>query len=207
MAKIHKIALLLAITASIGFYIGLSTQPILQEQLPWYISRSSAIVAYLLCFAVIAWGFGMTTGLSYKITNPVKAWTIHKYMGIALGVIVAVHALSLLFDKFINFGILDILIPFSSDYKPVFLSLGIIGFYFLMATIFASVFLRVKSPKFWRASHYFTYPLFALGLFHGLFIGTDSKTPAMQAVYWITGAIFTGIVFYRIFYAGKQVKA
>ena len=85
---------------------------------PWYLSRAAAIVAYILMFVMIVLGEGLTTGFAYKVINPVKAWVIHKYIGIALGLAVLFHILSLLFDTFINFSAPDLFIPFVSSYHP-----------------------------------------------------------------------------------------
>lgn len=164
---------------------------------PWYISRASAIASYLIMFFVIVWGAGMTTGFAYKITNPVKAWSVHQYMSIALGFTILTHVFSLLFDEFINFGIKDLLVPFASDFKPAYLSLGIISFYILLMVILSSLVLRIKTPKFWRALHYLVYPMFIFSLVHGLETGTDSSALLMRYVYWATGAIFAGVIFYR----------
>ena len=169
--------------------------------LPWYISRASALAAYLLMFAIIVWGMGLTTGFTYKITNPVKAWGIHKYMSISFGVLVLVHIISLLFDKYVSFGIGDILLPFVGNYKEPYLAFGVIGFYLLVIIIFSSLLVRIKYQAFWRVAHYLVYPLFVVSLIHGLFIGTDTQAVAVQTMYWITGIIFVFILFYRfVFY-------
>ena len=167
------------------------------SSVPWYISRAAAIVAYLLMFFIIVWGAGMTTGYTYKLTNPVNAWGIHKYMSISLGVAILVHMISLLLDKFVNFKISDILIPYHSSYRPFYLSLGIISFYILSAVILTSLLIRIKTPKFWRGVHYLVYPLFVISLIHGVKMGTDSSTLSMQIVYWATGVIFVGLISYR----------
>jgi DMSO/TMAO reductase YedYZ heme-binding membrane subunit len=167
------------------------------ESVPWYISRSSAIAAYILLFAVVIWGIGMTFGLTYKFIEPARAWQLHKEMSISFAVLVAVHAFALLFDRFIGFKVLDVLLPFYSDFKPLFLSFGIIGFYLLLAIIFSSIFIRLSSPRLWRMTHYFSYPLFVLATIHGFMIGTDSKTVLMQGLYIFASAVFAGLFLYR----------
>jgi len=173
---------------------------LLLQSLPWYISRASAIAAYILTFLIIFIGTGMTTGFIYKFINPVRAWVVHKYLGIAMLVTVILHPFSLLFDKFMNFNLTDILIPFISSFKPVFLSLGIIGFYFLLVIILTSLFARLGYPHFWRAVHYLTYLFFVLSLFHGILLGTDTKFLAMQILYGVTGFGFLGLMIYRFVY-------
>lgn len=167
------------------------------SSLPWYVARASGLAAYGLMFFIIILGGGMTTSYIYRYINPVKAWVVHKYLSLALGLTLLAHIIALSLDKFINFTWFNILIPFSSDYKPLFLSAGIIAFYLLLAIIFTSLFFRLKYKKSWRGVHYTVYPLFILSLVHGLYIGTDSGTIWMQAVYWTTGLIFFSFLIYR----------
>jgi hypothetical protein len=165
--------------------------------IPWYTSRAAGVTSYILMFFIILLGVGMTTGFIYKYINPVKAWVIHKYLSLALGITLLTHAFSLMFDEFINFSIQDILIPLASDFKPLFLSLGIIGFYILLVIIFTSLFFRLKYKRAWRGIHYAVYALFIFSFVHGLLIGTDSKTIWMKSIYIITGAIFVSLLVYR----------
>lgn len=175
------------------------------SSVPWYITRASAITAYLLMFAVTVLGTGMTNGFVYKILNPVRSWTTHKYVSIAMFAAIAVHGISLLFDKFVQFGIREILVPFVSSYQPVFVGLGIVAFYLVVATILISLLLRIRLPRFWRVTHYAAYPLFIFSFVHGVYSGTDSGTPFMKFVYWMTGGIFILLVMIRIWgYAGVR---
>lgn len=167
------------------------------SSLPWYVARAAGLTAYGLMFFIIILGTGMTTSYIYRYINPVKAWVIHKYLSLALGLTLLAHMIALSLDKFINFTWFDILIPFSSNYKPLFLSAGIIAFYLLLAIIFTSLFFRLKYKKSWRGVHYAVYPLFIFSFGHGLYIGTDSRTIWMQAVYWTTGLIFFSLLIYR----------
>lgn len=167
------------------------------SSLPWYITRSAGIVSYILMFLIVVLGTSMTTGSIYSYLNPVKAWLIHKYLSLALGLTLLTHIFSLLFDQFINLSLKEILVPFASNLKPVFLSLGIFGFYILLVIIFTSLWFRLKYKKVWRSVHYFTYVLFILSLTHGFFMGTDSSTILMQIIYLVTGLTFLLLLIYR----------
>lgn len=187
-------------------FIGLGAQISAQENIPvkqiasdfpWYVTRAAGNTAYLLLFLVVIFGTGMTTGHLYKYLNPVKAWLIHKYLSLALGITILTHIIAQLFDKLANLSLADIFIPFFSNFEPLFLSLGIIAFYTLLIIIFSSLFFRLKYQKTWRGVHYASYLLFTTSLIHGFFIGTDSKTLGMQIIYYSTGTIFLGLLFYR----------
>ena len=174
--------------------------------IPWYVSRAAAITAYILMFLMIVMGEGLTVGYTYRFLNPITAWVIHKYLGIALGISILVHVFSLLFDKFINFGALELFIPFYSSYQTLYLSLGIIAFYVLAAIIITSLPIRERTPFFWQNIHYFTYPFFIFAFIHGLFIGTDSATLLMKMLYWTTGLLFAVLSGYRVFVYKNKLK-
>lgn len=175
-----------------------STQPLKSSiSIPWYVARAAGIASYILMFLVVILGTGMTAGYIYNFVNPVKAWLMHKYLSLALGLTLLTHITSLLFDKFISFSILDVLIPFHSSFKPLFLSIGIFAFYVLLVIIFSSLWFRLKYKRAWRFIHYAVYSLFTFSLIHGLFIGTDSNTIAMRIIYISTGAIFLALLIYR----------
>lgn len=165
--------------------------------IPWFITRTAGIVAYILMFLIVMLGAGMTTSYIYRYINPVKAWLIHKYLSLAMGIVLLTHVVALIFDKFINFSLQDIFIPFHSNYKSLFLSLGILGFYILLIIIFSSLWFRLRYKKAWRFIHYFVYALFIFSLVHGLFIGTDSSTLTMRIIYYFTGFIFLDLLIYR----------
>lgn len=208
MNRVIKIAIFLGTALALGFLLGSygTISADILEGLPWYLSRSSAIAAYLVLFCLVTWGMGMAVGLTYKISKPARAWRIHQEMGIVFGLLVVFHAFGLLFDNFIGFGALDILVPFYASFSPVFLSLGIISFYFLSAIIITSMFMRLSRPRLWRVIHYLAYPLFVMATVHGFFLGTDSKTLAMQGVYIAASFIFTGLAVYRFLVYPRKFK-
>lgn len=165
---------------------------------PWYVTRASGLTAYFLAFLIMVFGIGIQTRLIYKVINPLTALAAHRFVGIALSVTILTHVVSLLFDKFLKFTILDLLVPFASPYKPLLVSLGIIAFYLFSAVIITSLFLRLKWPRFWRLLHYLTYLAFILFFLHGVLIGTDKGVAFMIYSYWITGAIVSVLFVYRL---------
>lgn len=97
---------------------------------PWYIARATGLAGYFLIFIIVILGISIQTRVAYKIIKPVSALAIHRFLGIALSVIIFTHIISLLFDKYLKFTIIDVLVPLASPFKPIFMSLGIISLYF-----------------------------------------------------------------------------
>jgi len=171
---------------------------------PWYFTRASGLVAYFLLFLLLVSGAGIKTSQSFKFLSPTFAWLQHRYLGIALSFAVIVHLVSLLADNYLKFTIIEVLVPFASSYKPLFLSLGIIGFYVFLAVIISSIFTINRFPKAWRLLHYLPYPLFVILFIHGYFVGTDTANYQIRAMYLITGLIVGFISLYRLYFFYKQ---
>ncbi len=171
---------------------------------PWYMARTSGIVSYLLLFLLIISGSGIKTSSLFRLVSPTTAWLNHRYLGIALTFSTIIHLGSLLADNFLKFTVIDILIPFISSFKPLYLSLGIIGFYLFLAIIISSIFYMNRLPKIWRVLHYLTYPAFIILFIHGYFIGTDTTTNLMQLIYLTTGIIVALQFSYRLYFSYKQ---
>lgn len=171
---------------------------------PWYITRAAGLVAYFLLFLLIVSGIGIKTSFTFNFVSPTFAWLNHRYIGLALSFSIIVHLISLLVDNFLKFTIIDILVPFVSIYKPLYLSLGIIGFYLFIAVIISSIFTINRFPKAWRLLHYLTYPLFIALFVHGYFIGTDTKIIFIKLIYLATGVIVAWLSIYRLYFYYKQ---
>jgi predicted ferric reductase len=127
------------------------------------------------------------------------AFALHEYVSL-LGLAFAVfHALILIGDKYINYKLAQILIPFGSvNYHPVWVGIGQIGFY-SWAIISASFYIRKGiGPKAWKIIHYASFFNFLIAIIHGLGSGTDTALPWAQGVYWFFGGSFLFLTFYRI---------
>jgi hypothetical protein len=211
MSKIIKIVFLFVVILGNLFLptisraaVAITTSQSVANMWPWYFTRASGLVAYILLFLLLVSGIGIKTSWTFKFISPTFAWLNHRYIGIALSFAVIVHLISLLTDSFLKFTILDIFVPFVSSYKPLYLSLGIIGFYLLLAIIISSIFTISRFPKAWRLLHYLPYPLFIVLFIHGYFIGTDTKILAVKSMYLVTGIIVAWLSLYRLYFFYKQ---
>ena len=80
----------------------------------WYLSRGSAITAYFLLWLSMMLGTGITNKLGSLWPGLPSTIELHQYTSI-LGLFFGVfHGLILLGDKYINFTLAQILVPFST---------------------------------------------------------------------------------------------
>lgn len=173
----------------------------------WYLSRMSAMAAYGLLWFSMATGLIITNKIARVWPGGPTAFDLHQYsslLGMAFGLF---HALILMGDKYINYTLAQILIPFNSTgYKPIWVGLGQVGFY-LLAIVALSFYIRKRlGHKTWRLIHYISFAVFILSLLHGLFSGTDSPLDWARMLYWAGGVSLVFLTVYRILVSVFQPK-
>lgn len=165
----------------------------------WYLSRSSAFVAYGLLWASMVFGLLMTSKLAPIWPGGPITYELHQHTGL-LGLGFAFfHGLILLGDHYMGFTVVQILLPFTTaSYRPVWVGLGQLGLY-LMALVALSVYVRPQIGKqLWRTIHFLSFLTFGLALVHGLGSGTDSSALWAQGFYSITGSSVLILLVHRI---------
>ena len=154
----------------------------------WYMSRASAFVALGLLWVSMMLGLLITDRLARSWPGAPVAFALHEFVSLLGLVFVLFHALILLGDRYINYQLAQILMPFGSvNYHPVWVGLGQIGFY-TWAIISASFYVRQRiGSKTWKFIHYVSFFNFIIAVLHGMASGTDSVLPWAQALYWFLG--------------------
>ena len=184
----------------------------LSESWPWYIARGSGIIAAITLILLMLSGIGQITGTTFRFLDPIIAWASHRALGIVFGISIGAHIISLLFDSFLKLSIVDALVPWVSDYRPVtvfgvplgslYLALGIIAFYLSLAIVVTSLLLISKKPYFWKIIHLTSYIVLALVFFHALYIGTDFAHGWLRVAWIVAGiclALFSVVRLRRAF--------
>jgi len=165
----------------------------------WYLSRSSALVSYVLLWLSMSLGLMISNKLARLWPGGPTALELHQHTSF-LGVAFALfHGLILIGDRYLNASIWQVLTPFSlTSYQPFWVGLGQLGFYLMAGVAFSSYIRRQLTPRVWRSIHFFSFASFLFALIHGLSSGTDSGAAWFQALYWSTGGVFLFLLIYRL---------
>ena len=81
------------------------------SKIPWYVARSSGIVAWALILATIVWGLLLATKVLGRRPTPAWLLSLHRYLGALAVAFVGVHVGAILLDSYTNFGVTDVLVP------------------------------------------------------------------------------------------------
>jgi predicted ferric reductase len=164
----------------------------------WYISRTSAFVAFGLLWASTALGAIITNRMARIWPGGPTAFDLHQFTSL-LGLAAALfHALILTGDRYIDYTLVQVLMPFASvNYKPLWVGLGQLAFYALIV-VSASFYLRKSlGARLWRLVHILSFVGFVGALAHGVWSGTDSAASWAQGLYWFAGASVLFLTAYR----------
>ncbi|MFN3285183.1 MAG: ferric reductase [bacterium] len=138
----------------------------------WYASRSTGWVSYGLLWTATCLGLSLSGRVTRGSTAALLAQLHRLSAGLAL-VFVAVHALSLLGDRYVRADLAGVLIPFRFPERSAWVGLGQLGAYAASA-VYGSIWLRRHTGyRFWRALHYAAFGAYGLATLHLLGAGTD----------------------------------
>ena len=154
---------------AVGYYL-----PAVGAKTYWFISRSSGIVAYVLITLGMLWGLVQSGSLMRTYIPPLVAFGMHNFLSwLGMG-FVALHALILVGDGYINIDLPRVFTPFLAEYRPIPVGLGIVSFY-LMLLLTLSFYARSHlGQRTFRLLHYASFGVFVMVTAHGLWAGSDS---------------------------------
>lgn len=139
----------------------------------WYVTRSSAVLAWVLLTVSVMWGILLSTRVARRIDNPSWLQDLHRYVsGVAI-IMVLIHMGSLMLDGYLHLSVTELFVPFASHYRALAVALGVLSVY-LMVAIWLSSLIKDRIPRgVWKGIHYASYVVVLLVAFHAGWTGTD----------------------------------
>jgi predicted ferric reductase len=158
----------------------------------WYVTRAAGLLGYLMIWLSTLWGLAVSSKIFDPWLERLFTFDFHEYLSLLGLGFVTLHIVVLLLDKFQPFSLLQVLIPFLSAYRPLWVGVGVITFY-LSLLVTVTFYMRSRiSQKTFRTIHYLSLAAYLGATLHGLFSGTDSPLMAVGFMYLVT---FLSIIF------------
>ncbi len=149
----------------------------------WYVTRAAGLMAYLLLWFSTAWGLAVSSKvLDYFLHRPFT-YDLHQFISLLAIGFILLHVVVLLGDKYLPFSVAEILIPFLSPYRPVWVGIGVIGFYLTLLVSVTFYIRKYIGAKTFRVIHLLSFLAYIGATVHGIFAGTDSPLWTTQAMY------------------------
>ncbi len=154
----------------------------MNEQIWWYFSRSSGMVAAIMLVLSLVWGAFMATRALRPLDRPAWMLAMHRWFSALAVVGVAVHLAALVADNYVHFGATELLVPMASSWKPGAVAIGVVATYLLVLVQVTSLAMKRLPKRLWRGVHVTSYLLTWMVFMHAGLAGTDVANRAYQAV-------------------------
>ncbi len=168
------------------------------SNLTWHFIRSAGTAAYILLTASTVWGLFISAKVVKNWSPGVMSMLMHatlSWLAILFGM---GHGLLLLVDRYFNYRLTDVLVPFTGPYRPFATGLGIIGFWIALIVTLSFSVRRQMGNRAWRTLHLSSYIAFGLSTVHGLLAGADAQGLGFRLMMALCVMLVLGLLSYRM---------
>lgn len=114
------------------------------EQLTWYITRTTGLLAWILLAGATIWGLLLASRLLHRRPSPAWLLDLHRHLGNLTLLLTVVHVAAIVIDDYVSYSVAEVLVPFVSDDETVAVGLGVIALWLLVAEAAVILALRVR---------------------------------------------------------------
>ncbi len=172
----------------------------------WYLTRAAGLMGYFLIWLSTAWGLVVSSKILDGFVERAFTYDFHEFLSWLGLAFIGVHVTVLMADKYLPYSVWQILIPFLSPYRPLWVGIGVIAFY-LSLLVTVTFYMKAKiGPSAFRKMHYLSFIAYFGATLHGLYAGTDSVLPAANLLYkgTLLATLFLSVYWVIMFYFRKQ---
>jgi predicted ferric reductase len=163
----------------------------------WYTARAGGMLSFGLLTITVLLGVLLAGRRTLPGWPRFAVEDVHKFANVLTWTFIAIHGGALLLDGYFDFGLVEVLVPFASPYRPVAVAAGVVGAE-LLAALAVTNQLKDRLPySTWRGAHYLNFLVWLLALVHGVTAGTDSRAAWAFAVYLAAVAVVVAATTWR----------
>jgi len=180
-----------SLRATLTSLFGLSS-----DQSMWYLTRAAGMIAYLLLWLSTVWGLVIPSKLFGEVLSGDFTFDFHKFISLLSLGFLGLHIVVLTADKYLPFSVAQLLVPFLSPYRPVWVGIGIISFDLILLVTVTFYLRKQIGMKTFRLIHYTSLAAYLGAVVHALLSGADSSLPAVIFLYISTVAVVIFLTVY-----------
>jgi|SRR3954447_16648756 predicted ferric reductase len=178
------------------------------QEILWFVSRACGLVSLLLLTGTVVLGCAHATRASTGGWQRFTLHALHRNLSLLALVFLTIHIGSAIIDGYVPLQWVDAVVPFVSDYHPVWTGLGAVAFDLMIAVLVTSLLRARLSQRIWRTVHVASYALWPIAMIHGLGIGgSDSRLTWVIALNGACAAAVAASVTRRLLVRHPDTKA
>jgi methionine sulfoxide reductase heme-binding subunit len=163
----------------------------------WYAARASGVAAYVVLSLVVSLGLLLGGKAQNRRWPRFSVEDVHRFGGLLVGSLIGVHLGAIAADSFLPFSLTQLLVPFTSTYRPLWTGLGIAAAELLLALAITNHYRGRLPYRFWRTAHYLNFAVWTFASLHGLMAGTDRGAAWLAVLYGVSVATVLMLLLWR----------
>ena len=148
----------------------------------WYATRGTGAMTLVLLTASVVLGIGEVRAWRPGGAPRFAIAAMHRTVSLLAVALLGVHIGTTLLDPFPPIAALNAVVPFKTDYRPLWLGLGTVASDLLVALAITSLVRRRLGYRAWRGLHWLAYACWPVALVHGIGAGSDTQSTWMLAL-------------------------
>ncbi len=154
----------------------------MNDTILWYATRGAGVVSLVLVTGVVV--LGIVSAMRWQTASWPRFLTtgLHRNLALATLIFLALHIVTAVVDPFTALGWEAAVVPFSSPYRRLWLGLGVVAIWLLVAIVVTSLLRPLLGYAAWRMIHWLTYLMWPIAVVHGIGTGTDRRFAWMLAI-------------------------
>ena len=166
------------------------------EQAMWHLTRAAGMVAYLLLWLSTVWGLAIPSKLFGEVLSGEFTFDFHQFISLLSLGFLGLHIVVLTADRYLPFTVAQLLVPFLSPYRPLWVGIGVIAFYLLLLVTVTFYLRKQIGMRAFRNIHYASLVAYLGAVVHALLSGTDSSLPVVMLIYIGTSSVVIFLTVY-----------
>jgi len=160
----------------------------LGTDLIWILARSTGVGSLVALTLSVVTGIALRTGTFAWLSHNRGVRVVHGFLTVLWIPLALAHVIALLFDRYAQIGLLDLVVPFGVSYGRLAIGLGTISAQLIVVVLISTWMRSSLTLGQWQAFHRLSYVAFVAAFAHGIMSGTDLANPVVAALAWITAA-------------------
>jgi methionine sulfoxide reductase heme-binding subunit len=148
----------------------------------WYATRATGLVTLLLLTASVLLGILTARRFASEHWPRFLSQGLHRNISLLVLAFLALHVGTTVIDTYTSIPLTAAFVPFTSNYKTAWLSLGAVALDLLLALVATSLVRKRLGHRAWRRVHWLAYACWPVAVAHGLGIGTDRSATWVLAL-------------------------
>ena len=148
----------------------------------WYTIRATGVVALVLLPVTPVLGLLSASRARTRRWPAFAQVDLHKRATMFALVFLGIHVVASVLDTYVHVGLVSVILPFTSSFKPFWTGLGAVAVDLLAAVAVSSALRQRIAPQLWRSLHWLAYACWPVAMAHALGAGTDAGQLWMDAI-------------------------